>query len=282
MSFCERRLCRARPPPAGGGGAGAGGDRGGAGGAGRCSVRACRRSGRGGIDRAAGRPRRLAGGSAGCLPHAGARAGPVLRAGPRRARRRRAGPTARRAPRQRAVCTAARDRPACGRGSPPGRDARLAAAGLRPHLARADGGRLGHRGGRRRLRRSDRGVRPATYRSTYGLPPCTSADGCCARSTRPGRRAAARRRRAVAGSRSRSTSTRCPRCVPTAACCSSRRHGNAGRPRPAPWPRPPPSEPTRSPTVGRERPSSSPDTVAGGSAAVLAGTGDPDYPGAGE
>ena len=64
----------------------------------------------------------------------------------------------------------------------------------------------------------------ATYRSTYGLPACTTANGCFAKVNQNGGTLAAAQPGGLGlgGRRSRWTSTRSRRCAPTATSCSSR------------------------------------------------------------
>ena len=63
----------------------------------------------------------------------------------------------------------------------------------------------------------------AVYRAFFGLPPCTTRNGCFKKVNARGRRATTRRtaRRTGGRSRSRSTSTPCPRRARTAASCWS-------------------------------------------------------------
>ena len=64
----------------------------------------------------------------------------------------------------------------------------------------------------------------ATYRSHYGLPACTTANGCFKKVNQNGAASAAARRPTTAGRRrSASTSTRSRPPAPTATSCSSRR-----------------------------------------------------------
>ena len=92
-----------------------------------------------------------------------------------------------------------------------------------------------HRGGRRTMaiRRPPRTL--ATYRSQFGLPACTTANGCFARSTTNVAQRPACRRRTWAGTRNRrSTSTWKAPCAQTARSSSSRRT----RPATTTWRRP--------------------------------------------
>ena len=86
----------------------------------------------------------------------------------------------------------------------------------------------------------------ATYRSTYGLPPCTTANGCFQKVNQTGGTTATRARRRLGAARSRSTSTWSAPSARTARSSSSRRPRTSTRTSAPPWTRPRGSARTRS------------------------------------